>query len=52
MIYNVFMTKCINMRMSLNETDHMYTITARLHIMFYMRFHTRRTNMPMSMNKT
>jgi hypothetical protein len=46
------MTTCISMPMSLNETEHMYTVTARLHKMFYMKFHTRRIDMPMSLNGT
>jgi hypothetical protein len=40
------------MPMNLNGTEHMYTITNRLHRMFYMKFYARRINMPMSLNRT
>jgi hypothetical protein len=30
----------------------MYTVTARLHIMFYTEFHARHIDMPMSLNGT
>jgi hypothetical protein len=36
MIYEVFMTKRINMPMSLLGTKHMYNVTTRLHMMFYV----------------
>jgi hypothetical protein len=36
MIYMKFHTRRSNMPMSLNETVHMYIVTARVHMMFYM----------------
>jgi hypothetical protein len=36
--------------MSLNRTEHMHTVRARMHKMFYMKFHARRINIPMSLN--
>jgi hypothetical protein len=36
--YDVFIARCISMHMSLNETEHMYTITARLHRWFIRIF--------------
>jgi hypothetical protein len=46
----VLNARCISMRMSLNEKEHMYTVTARLHRMIYVVFHVRRISMPMSLN--
>jgi hypothetical protein len=50
MFYNRFHARCIDMYMSLNGTEHMYTITVRLHRMIYVVFHARRINMPISLN--
>jgi hypothetical protein len=36
MIYMEFHTRRTNMPMSLNGTEHMYIVTARVHMMFYM----------------
>jgi hypothetical protein len=52
MFYDVFITRCINMYMSLNGIEHMYTVSTRLHIIIYVEFHTRCINMPMSLNGT
>jgi len=51
-IYYSFNARCINMYMSLNGTEHIYTVTARLHKMIYVVFHARRINMHMSLNRT
>jgi hypothetical protein len=48
----IFMTRCINMLMSLNGIEHMYTVTVKLHRMIYMEFHARSINMPMNFNGT
>jgi hypothetical protein len=50
MFYDGFHARCISMYMSLNEIEHMYSITIRLHIMIYMVFCATRINMPMSLN--
>jgi hypothetical protein len=52
MFYDGFHARCIGMYMSLNGTKHMYTVTARLHIMIYVVFHARCINMPTSLNGT
>jgi hypothetical protein len=52
MIYDVFITRCTNMYMCLNETEHIHIITTGMHKMFYMEFHARHTYMPMSLNGT
>jgi hypothetical protein len=46
MIYDVFMAKCNCMYMTLNATEDMYTVTARLHRMIYVVFHAKHINMP------
>jgi hypothetical protein len=51
-VYYGFNARCINMYMSLNGIEHMYTVTARLHWMIYVIFHVRCINMPMSLNGT
>jgi metal-responsive CopG/Arc/MetJ family transcriptional regulator len=52
MIYDILMKRCISMYMSLNKTEHMYTVTAKLYRMIYVIFQTKRINMPMSLNRT
>jgi hypothetical protein len=39
MIYVEFYARRTYMPMSLNRTEHMYIITARLHMMIYMRYY-------------
>jgi hypothetical protein len=46
------MTRCIGMRTSLKEIENLYIATAGLFVMFYMEFHARRIDMPMSLNGT
>jgi hypothetical protein len=50
--YDGFHARCISMYMSLNGTEHMYTITTRFHRMIYVIFRARHINMPMSLNGT
>jgi hypothetical protein len=51
MFYNGFLARCIDMYISLNGTEHMYTITLKLHKMIYVVFHARRINMSISLNR-
>jgi hypothetical protein len=45
-----FMARCNSMYMILNEIEHVYTVTARLHRIIYVVFHARRINRPISLD--